>query len=211
MCSSDLHAWGMREVDMTALVRYREANRDDFRARHGIGLSYLPFVVQVLCDALRKHPYLNSSWTDEGILLRGPINLGVAVALPDALLVPVIRDADRLGLVDIARALHDLSNRARSRTLRPEDVRDGTFTLNNTGAIGSVLGMSIINHPQAAILSTEAIVRRPVVVGDTVEVRDVMYLALSFDHRVIDGLQAGQFMDEVEHGLERWTPAAIRL
>ncbi|MBJ7598902.1 MAG: 2-oxo acid dehydrogenase subunit E2 [Candidatus Nephthysia bennettiae] len=205
------HAWGMREVDMSALVAYREANKDQFRERHGINLTYLPFVIQVVCDALRANPYLNASWTDEGILLRGNLNIGVAVALPDTLIVPVMKNADRLGLLDVARAIHDLSTRARTKSLRPEDVRGGTFTLNNTGAIGSIQGMAIINQPQAAILSTEAIVKRPVVREDQVVIRPIMYLTMSFDHRVVDGLQAGKFLSAVQEGLEAWTPAKIKI
>src|SRR5215472_17694926 len=205
------HAWGMREVDMSALVAYRDARREDFAQRHGISLTYLPFVIHVVCDALRANPYLNASWTDEGIVLKHYLNIGVAVALPDALIVPVIRDADQLGLVDLARAISDLATRARTRTLRPEDVRDGTFTVNNTGAIGSIQGMAIINQPQAAILSTEKIVKRPVVVDDEIVIRPIMYLTMSFDHRIVDGLQAGRFLDAVQDGLERWTPASIRL
>jgi 2-oxoisovalerate dehydrogenase E2 component (dihydrolipoyl transacylase) len=205
------HAWAMREVDMSALVPYREANKERFRERHGINLTYLPFVIQVVCDALRANPYLNSSWTDEGILLRGNLNIGVAVALPDALIVPVVKNADRLGLLDLARTLHDLSTRARTRSLRPEDVRGGTFTVNNTGAIGSVQGMAIINQPQSAILSTESIVKRPVVREDEIVIRPIMYLTMSFDHRVVDGLQAGHFLSSVQEGLETWTPAKIKL
>jgi 2-oxoisovalerate dehydrogenase E2 component (dihydrolipoyl transacylase) len=205
------HAWGMREVDMSALVAYREASKERFRERHGINLTYLPFVIQVVCDALRANPYLNSSWTDEGILLRGNLNIGVAVALPNALIVPVVKNADRLGLLDLARTLHDLSARARTRSLRPEDVRGGTFTVNNTGAIGSVQGMAIINQPQSAILSTESIIKRPVVREDEIVVRPIMYLTMSFDHRVVDGLQAGHFLSAVQEGLETWTPAKIKL
>src|SRR5262249_59421786 len=153
-----------------------------------------PFVIQVVCDALQANPFLNSTWTDEGILLKKYINIGIAVALPDALMVPVIKDADRRGLLDLARIINDLSMRARSKSLRPEDVRDGTFTVNNTGAIGSIQGMAIINQPQAAILSTEKIVKRPVVVDDQIVIRPIMYLTLSFDHRVIDGRQAARLL-----------------
>jgi len=205
------HAWGMREVDMSALVAYREAHKEDFAQRHRMSLTYLPFVIQVVCDALQANPFLNSSWTEEGILLKKYINIGIAVALPDALIVPVIKDADRRGLLDLARSINDLSMRARNKSLRPEDVSNGTFTVNNTGAIGSIQGMAIINQPQAAILSTEKIVKRPVVVDDEIVIRPIMYLTLSFDHRVIDGLQAGRFMDAVQSGLEGWTPAQIRL
>jgi 2-oxoisovalerate dehydrogenase E2 component (dihydrolipoyl transacylase) len=205
------HAWGMREVDMSALVDYRESNKEDFSRRHGISLTYLPFVIQVVCDALKANPFLNSSWTDEGILLKKYINIGVAVALPDALIVPVVKDADQLGLLDLARTINDLAARARTKALRPEDVRDGTFTVNNTGAIGSIQGMAIINQPQAAILSTEKIVKRPVVVNDEIVIRPIMYLTISFDHRIVDGLQTGHFMDDVQAGLEGWTPARIKL
>ena len=196
---------------MSNLVAYREANKDDFARRHGLPLSYLPFVIQVVCESLKANPYLNASWRDDGIVLKRYYNIGVAVALPDALIVPVVRNADGLGLLDLARAIHDLSTRARTKSLRPEDVRGGTFTVNNTGAIGSIQGMAIINQPQAAILSTEKIVKRPVVVDDAVAIRPIMYLTTSSDHRVVDGLQAGRFPDAVQEGLESWTPARIGL
>ena len=205
------HAWGMREVDMSALVAYREANKAGFAERHGISLTYLPFIIQVVCEALKENPFLNSSWTEEGILVKNYYNIGVAVALPDALIVPVLKDADQRGLLDLARGLVDLSTRARTKHLKPEDVRDGTFTVNNTGAIGSILGMAIINQPQAAILSTEKIVKRAVVVDDQIVIRPIMNLSMSFDHRIVDGLQAGHFLDSMQRRLEGWTPASIQL
>jgi 2-oxoisovalerate dehydrogenase E2 component (dihydrolipoyl transacylase) len=209
--STSPHAWSLREVDVTRLVEYREANREDFQGRHGFPLSYVPFFIQIVCDALLDNPYLNSTWTDEGIVLKHYVNMGIAVALPDTLIVPVIKDADKKGLDDIARALNDLATRARAKALRPEDVQGGTFTLNNTGALGSVAGQSIINQPQAAILSTEAIKKRPVVVDDLVVIRPMMNLTMSFDHRIIDGLAASRFLNEVQRGIEEWSPAAIRL
>jgi 2-oxoisovalerate dehydrogenase E2 component (dihydrolipoyl transacylase) len=205
------HAWGMREVDMTALVRYRTEHKDEFRQRHGIPLTYLPFVIQVVCDALKANPYLNSTWTDQGILLKHYINLGIAVALPDALIVPVIKNADRMGLVEVALAAHDLAVRARGGALRPADVQGGTFTLNNTGANGGFASMPIINYPQAAILSTESIARRPVERDGEIVLRDVMNLTMSFDHRILDGLKAGRFLGAVQQALGTWSPAAIRL
>jgi pyruvate/2-oxoglutarate dehydrogenase complex dihydrolipoamide acyltransferase (E2) component len=135
--------------------------------------------------------------------------MGIAVALPDTLIVPVIKDADQKGFDDLARAVNDLATRARSKSLRPEDVKGGTFTLNNTGALGSVAGQSIINQPQAAILSTEAIKKRPVVVDDSIVIRPMMNLTMSFDHRIIDGLGASRFLNEVQRGIEEWTPATI--
>jgi 2-oxoisovalerate dehydrogenase E2 component (dihydrolipoyl transacylase) len=205
------HAWSLREVNVTRLVEYREAHREDFQARHGFPLSYLPFFIQIVCDALLDNPYLNSTWTDEGIVLKHYVNMGIAVALPDTLIVPVIKDADQKGFDDLAHALNDLATRARAKSLRPEDVQGGTFTLNNTGALGSVAGQSIINQPQAAILSTEAIKKRPVVVEDSIVIRPMMNLTMSFDHRIIDGLAASRFLNDVQRGIEEWSPAAIRL
>ena len=209
--STSPHAWSLREVDVTKLQAYREANKDDFRERYGFALSYVPFFAQIVCDALLKNPYLNSTWTDEGIVLHHYVNLGIAVALPDALIVPVIKDADLLGFTDLAHAINDIAARARDKKLKPEDVRDGTFTLNNTGALGSVMGQSIINQPQAAILSTESIRKRPVVVNDEVVVRPIMNLTMSFDHRIIDGLAASRFMNDVSKGIEDWSPASLKL
>jgi 2-oxoisovalerate dehydrogenase E2 component (dihydrolipoyl transacylase) len=205
------HAWTLQEVDVTNLVRYREAEKDGFRERHGVPLTYLPFVLQVVTDALKANPFLNSSWTDEGIVLKRYYNIGIAVALPDGLIVPVIKDADKLGLVDLARAAYDLAERARNKKLKPEDVQGGTFTLNNTGALGSVAGMPIINQPQAAILTTESIARRPIVIGDGVAIRHMMNICMSFDHRIVDGLQASQFTHFVKDRLEKWEPASIRI
>jgi len=205
------HAWTLQEVDVTALVAYREAEKESFRQRHGVPLTYLPFVTQVVCDAIREFPYLNSTWTDDGILLRRAINMGIAVAIPDGLIVPVVRDADRLGFTDLTRSINDLADRARGKQLKPDDVAGGTFTLNNTGATGSIASQPIINQPQAAILTTESIVRRPVVVGDGIAIRHMMNMCLSFDHRIIDGMMAGSFLAFVKRRLEDWSPASIRL
>jgi 2-oxoisovalerate dehydrogenase E2 component (dihydrolipoyl transacylase) len=205
------HAWTLQEVDVTELVRYREAEKEGFRQRNGVALTYLPFVTQVVCDALKEFPFLNSSWTDDGIVLKRYVNLGIAVAIPDGLIVPVVRDADRLGFTDLVRAIGDLVERARARQLKPDDVAGGTFTLNNTGATGSVASQPIINQPQAAILTTESIVRRPVVIGDGVAIRHMMNMCLSFDHRIIDGAMAGGFLSFIRQRLEGWAPASIRL
>ncbi|MBJ7604287.1 MAG: 2-oxo acid dehydrogenase subunit E2 [Candidatus Dormibacteraeota bacterium] len=205
------HAWTLQEIDMTELVRYREAEKSGFAQRNGTPLTYLPFVIQVLGDALHEFPLLNSSWTDDGILLKRYINVGLAVAIPDGLIVPVIHNADRLGFSDLARAAGDLVQRARSRRLRPEDVQGGTFTLNNTGPTGSVASQPILNQPQVAILTTESIVKRPVVIGEGIAVRHMMNMCISFDHRVIDGKLAGDFLGLIKSRLEGWTPAAIRI
>jgi 2-oxoglutarate dehydrogenase dihydrolipoamide succinyltransferase (E2 component) len=205
------HAWTLQEVDVTALFRYREAEKESFKSRHGAALTYLPFVAQIVCEALREFPWLNSSWTDEGVVLKHYVNLGIAVAIPDGLIVPVAKDADKLGFTDLVQVLNDLVERARSKHLKPEDVQGGTFTLNNTGATGSIASQPIINQPQAAILTTESIVKRPVVVDDAIAIRHMMNMCLSFDHRIIDGMMAGQFLNAVKKRLEEWTPGSIRL
>jgi 2-oxoglutarate dehydrogenase dihydrolipoamide succinyltransferase (E2 component) len=205
------HAWTLQEVDVTHLVRYREAEKEGFRARHGVSLTYLPFVVQVVCDAIKKFPWLNSTWSDEGVVLKHYINMGIAVSIPDGLIVPVLKDADQRGFTDLVRSINDLVERARSKQLKPDDVQGGTFTLNNTGSTGSVASQPIINQPQAAILTTESIVKRPVVIGDGIAVRDIMNMCLSFDHRIIDGMMAGQFLSTIKKGLEEWTAASIQL
>ncbi len=205
------HAWTLQEVDVTNLVRYREAEKETFKARHGVALTYLPFVVQLVCEVIKEYPWLNSTWTDEGVVLKRYINLGIAVSIPDGLIVPVLKDADQRGFTDLVRTLNDLIERARNKQLKPEDVQGGTFTLNNTGATGSVASQPIINQPQAAILTTESIVKRPVVINDAIAVRQMMNMCLSFDHRIIDGMMAGQFLGSIKKRLEEWTPGSIRL
>ncbi len=205
------HAWTLQEVDVTNLVRYREAEKDSFKARHGTTLTYLPFVAQILGEALTEFPWLNSTWSDEGVILKRYINLGIAVSIPDGLIVPVVKDADRLGFTDLVRAINDVVERARNKQLKTDDVQGGTFTLNNTGATGSVASQPIINQPQAAILTTESIVKRPVVIDDAIAIRHIMNVCLSFDHRIVDGMMAGQFLGRVKQRLEEWTAGSIRL
>ncbi|HEY4915176.1 MAG TPA: dihydrolipoamide acetyltransferase family protein [Candidatus Dormibacteraeota bacterium] len=205
------HAWTLQEVDVTNLVRYRAAEKESFKARHGAALTYLPFVIQIVCDVIKQYPWLNSTWTDEGVVLKRYINMGVAVSIPDGLIVPVLKDADQRGFTDLVRDLNDLIERARTKRLKPEDVQGGTFTLNNTGATGSVASQPIINQPQAAILTTESIVKRPVVINDAIAVRHMMNMCLSFDHRIIDGMTAGQFLSAIKARLEDWTPGSIQL
>ena len=205
------HAWTLQEVDVTNLVRYRESEKEGFRSRHGVALTYIPFVVQVLCEAIKQFPWLNSTWSDEGVILKHFINMGIAVSIPDGLIVPVLKDADQRGFTDLVRSLNDLIERARNKQLKVDDVQGGTFTLNNTGATGSVASQPIINQPQAAILTTEAIVRRPVVIGDGIAVRHMMNMCLTFDHRIVDGMMAGQFLAQIKNRLEEWTASSIKL
>jgi 2-oxoisovalerate dehydrogenase E2 component (dihydrolipoyl transacylase) len=205
------HAWTLQEVDVTNLVRYRESEKEGFKARHDVALTYLPFVVQIVCDAIKQYPWLNSTWSDEGVILKRYINMGIAVSIPDGLIVPVLKDADQRGFTDLVRSMNDLIERARNKQLKPDDVQGGTFTLNNTGATGSVASQPIINQPQAAILTTESIVRRPIVIGDGIAVRNIMNMCLSFDHRIIDGMMAGQFLSFIKKRLEEWTATSIKL
>ena len=196
------HAWSMVEVDITELVGLRNRERDKFRAREGVNLTYLPFALKAVASALKDNPTMNASWGEDCIILKRRINLGIAVAAPTGLVVPVIHDADRLSISGLAHAVADLSERARGGTLRLEDVQGGTFTVNNTGALGSVLGGPIINHPQAGILTTEAVQQRPAVINDAIAIRWMMNLCLSFDHRINDGAESGAFMQSVKDRLE---------
>ncbi|MDA0232411.1 MAG: dihydrolipoamide acetyltransferase family protein [Chloroflexi bacterium] len=203
------HAWSAVEVDVTGLVACRAENRDSVQRRHGVTLTYLPFALAVTAGALRANPLLNSSWRNDGILQHDDINVGIAVAGRDGLVVPVIKKADGKGVLELAIELDSLVQRARDGRLTLDDVSGGTFTLNNTGVLGSVWGGAIINHPQAAILTTEAIVKRAVAVslpsGDEVQIRPMMNICLSFDHRVIDGVEASAFLQDVRRGLEEVT------
>jgi 2-oxoisovalerate dehydrogenase E2 component (dihydrolipoyl transacylase) len=196
------HAWSMVEVDVTGLVALRESRKEEFAEREGTRLTYLPFIVKAVVEGLKEHPVLNSVWDGDRIVLRKQINVGVAVDLEDALIVPVIPDADELNILGLARKIDDIVRRARSGQLGPDDVSGGTFTVNNPGALGSVVSVPIINHPQAAILAAEAIVKRPVVVDDAIAVRSMMNLEVSFDHRILDGGAALRFLNAVKRRLE---------
>ncbi|MBA2441890.1 MAG: 2-oxo acid dehydrogenase subunit E2 [Rubrobacter sp.] len=197
------HAWTMVEADVSGLVALRETEKEAFRRREGLKLTYLPFVVRAVVEGLREHPVLNSVWDGDRIVLRGEVNVGVAVDLEDALVVPVIRRADSLSLIGLARETDDRVRRAREGRLTPEDVSGGTFTVNNSGSLGSVVSTPIINYPQAAILSAEAVVKRPVVVDDAIAVRSMMNLEVSFDHRILDGGAALRFLNAVKGRLEK--------
>ena len=200
-------AWSMVEADVSGLARVREGLKAEFRERTGAGLTYLPFFVAATAACLKEHPLLNSSWEGDRIALHREINVGVAVAAPDGLMVPVLHGADGLGVAEIAARLDVLIERARAGKLELSDVQSGTFTVNNTGALGSVASRPLINPPQAAILATEAIVRRPVVVGDGIAIRSMMNVGLTFDHRIMDGAEAGAFLQAVKARLESITDA----
>ncbi len=195
-------AWTISEVDVSGLVRRRESLKGEFMRREGVNLTYLHFVVKAVAESLRENPLLNSSWGEDAIILKGRINIGIAVAAPDGLVVPVLRDADSFSVAGIAVKAADLTARARQGKLGVEDVQGGTFTLNNTGALGSIASQPIINHPQAAILTIEAVVKRPVVIGDAIGIRSMMNICLTFDHRIMDGAEASAFVNSVKRRLE---------
>ena len=197
------HVTTVFEVDMTKVVRYRELNKDAMK-REGIHLTYLPFITLAAARALKEHPLLNASWTDEGIVQKNYINIGIAVSLEDGLIVPVIKDADKKDLLQIAKNIQDIAARARNKKLNLEDVQGGTFTITNYGLNGGLFGTPVILLPQVAILGVGAVVKRPVVIDDAIAIRSMMYLSLSFDHRVMDGANADAFLHKVKDILEGW-------
>ena len=206
------HAWTALPVDVTGLVALRRELDPSFRTQEGVPLSYLPFFVKAAADALQECPLLRSQWAGDQIRVCGDINISVAVATDHGLMVPVLKRADAYAFPALARALADLVRRTHSRQLTLEDVSGGTFTLNNTGAIGSYLSVPIVNHPQAAILTCEAITRTPVVLADdTIGIRSVMFLCMSFDHRLLDGADVSRFLQAVRHRLEAYGPGAPAL
>lgn len=200
------HAWSMIEVDVTPLVAHRDRIKDDFRQREGVALTYLPFAIKAVVEALKENPLLNSSWGGDRIILKKRINVGIAVAAPGGLVVPVIHNADSHSIAGLARAAHDVTERARQGKLTLEDVQGGTFTVNNTGALGSIVSQPIINHPQAGILTIEAVQKRPVVINDAIAIRSMMNVCLSFDHRVADGSESAAFLQAVKQRLEAMGP-----
>ena len=200
------HAWSMVEVDVNGLVNYREAVKEEFQQREGVGLTYLPFVINAVVESLKEHPMLNSTWGGDKIILNKKFHVGIAVAATEGLVVPVIHDADSLSIARLAKAVQDLTARAREGKLTLEDVQGGTFTVNNTGALGSIVSQPIINHPQAAILTTEAIQKRAVIVQDAIAIHHMVNICLSFDHRIVDGALSGAFLQSIKRRLEAMGP-----
>jgi len=195
------HVTTFFEVDMSRVVAERERLKEEF-AREGVKLTFLPFIVQAAIAGLKAFPVVNASIEGETILYKQDINIGIAIALDWGLIVPVIKRADELSLLGLARAIADLAERARTKRLHPEEVQGGTFSITNPGVFGSLFGTPIINQPQVAILGVGVIAKRPVVVEDAIAIRPMVYLSLSFDHRLIDGAVADQFMGVVKKELE---------
>jgi 2-oxoglutarate dehydrogenase E2 component (dihydrolipoamide succinyltransferase) len=189
---------------MTRIVNYREKVKKSFEQREGVKLTFTAFFIEAVSRALKEFPLMNSSVDGDNILQKKYVNIGIAVGLEKGLIVPVIKNVDQLSLVGIAKSVTDLANRARSRQLKPEDVQGGTFSITNIGTFGNIFGTPIINQPQVGILGTGAIKKRPVVVNDMIAIRSMMYISLTYDHRIIDGLYAGQFLQMVVKSLEEY-------
>jgi 2-oxoisovalerate dehydrogenase E2 component (dihydrolipoyl transacylase) len=204
------HAYVHMEVDATALVKARESAKREYQAREGVSLSYVPFVIKAVVAALRQYPAFNAHWTDNGILAKRRIHMGVAVAVEDGLLVPVVRDVDQLSISGLNRAIVEVANRARIGKLKLDDYGGSTFTVDNTWWFGSNLTMPIINVPEVAILTMEAITKRAVVLetpdGDVIAIRPVMNMVLAIDHRANDGAQAAAFLKAIKGWLEAIGP-----
>ncbi|MFC3418154.1 dihydrolipoamide acetyltransferase family protein [Salinicoccus hispanicus] len=199
------HAWLMMEVDATNLVNVRNSHKSDFKKQEGYNLTFFSFFVKAVAETLKDYPMLNSSWQGDKIVVNKDINVSIAVAGDDKLYVPVIRNADELSIKGIARQVSELAELGRKHKLTTAHMAGGTFTVNNTGAFGSVQSMGIINQPQAAILQVESIVKKPVIIDDMIAVRHMVNLCLSIDHRILDGLVAGQFLKAVKERIEAYS------
>lgn len=202
------HVHSVFEMDFSRVARIREAKKAEYE-RLGVKLTYLPFIIKAVCDGLRAMGVVNASIDGENIVYRKDINIGIAVALDWGLIVPVIRNADERNILGLSRAVVDLSTRARAKQLKPEEVQGGTFTITNPGVFGALFGMPVINQPQVAILGIGAIEKRPVVIDDAIAIRPMAYLSLGYDHRLIDGAVADQFMSVVKQRIEAFDPAAV--
>jgi 2-oxoglutarate dehydrogenase E2 component (dihydrolipoamide succinyltransferase) len=199
------HVTTVHKVDMTKVARMRSKHKDDFQQRYGMSLTYLPFVVRAAAASLREYPIFNASIEGANILYHSDINIGIAVALENGLIVPVIRAADEKNVIGMQRSIVDLAARARSRQLKPDEVAGGTFSITNFGSFGSLFATPVINQPQVAILGVGSVEKAAVVVDDAIAIRSVCYLALTFDHRLIDGALADQFTGKVKSVLENWS------
>ena len=196
------HAWLMMEVDATNLVKVRSHHKEDFKKKEGFNLTFFSFFVKAVAEAVKEYPIMNSSWQGDKIIVNKDINVSIAVAGDDKLYVPVIKNADDLSIKGVAKQVSELANLGRNHKLTSAHMSGGTITVNNTGAFGSIQSMGIINHPQAAILQVESIVKRPVIIDGMIAQRDMVNLCLSIDHRILDGLVAGNFLKAVKEKIE---------
>jgi len=203
------HVGLFTEVDMSNIVSIREKNKNSFQQKESFKLTYMPFISEVIVRVLKEFPYVNSSIDGDNILVKPFVNLGIAVATNQGLLVPVIKNADSLNLVGIARAINDLAYRARNKKLMPDDVSGGTFSISNFGVYGTTIGFPLINQPQLAILGIGAMQKRPVVVNDAIAIRPMMNISLTFDHRLIDGEMGAKFLQRTAQILTEYSPNTV--
>ena len=199
------HVTTIHKVDMTKVAKIRERLKAGFQAQYGFSLTYLPFITRAAVVALRQYPIVNASIDGNNILYHNEINIGIAVALDNGLIVPVIRNADEKNVTGLQRSIVDLAARARARQLKPEEVQGGTFSITNFGSFGSVIATPVINQPQVAILGAGMVEKTPVVIDDAIAIRSISYLSLTFDHRLIDGALADQFVAKAKQVLEDWS------
>ncbi|HEY4431769.1 MAG TPA: dihydrolipoamide acetyltransferase family protein [Paenibacillus sp.] len=200
------HAWTMIEVDVTNLVALRNKHKDEFKRKEGINLTYLAFMMKAVVSAIKDYPIMNSVWAVDKIIVKRDINISLAVGTEDSVITPVIKKADQKNVAGLAREIDELAQKTREGKLSLEDLQGGTFTVNNTGSFGSILSYPIINYPQAAILTFESIVKRPVVINDMIGVRSMANICLSLDHRILDGVICGRFLQRVKDNIEGYTP-----
>jgi 2-oxoglutarate dehydrogenase E2 component (dihydrolipoamide succinyltransferase) len=198
------HVSAVHEADTTAVVKHRDLHAAEFERREGFKLTYTPYIIDAVVRALKKYPLINSSIEGDKIIRKNYINLGIAVASENGLLVPVIKHAEEKSFVGFARAVNDLATRTRNKKLTPDDIQGGTFTISNYGVFGTVIGTPIINQPQVAILGIGAIKKRAVVIDDAIAIRPIAYLTLAFDHRLIDGALGGMFLEEIVQHLQNF-------
>ena len=204
------HVHSVFEADMTSIAQMRQKWKNDFISRNGTKLTFMPFFLKACCDALRQFPHVNASIDGDDILLHNDVNIGIAVALDNGLIVPVVKNVQDMSIAGIQKSVSDVAQRARNKQLLPDEVAGGTFTITNPGQFGGLFGIPIINQPQVAILGIGGIIKRPVVVdGDKIAIRDMLYMCLSYDHRLVDGALADQFMSHVKHTLENFDESAI--
>jgi len=204
------HVTTMHKVDMTRVAKIRARNKAEVQTRYGFSLTYLPFITRAACEALRAFPLANASIEGTNIIFHNEINIGIAVALDAGLIVPVIRNADQKNVLGLQHAIVDLSTRARSRQLKPDEVQGGTFSITNFGSFGSLFGTPIINQPQVAILGVGAVEKMPVVTDDdAIAIRSIALIGLTFDHRLLDGAYADQFMNKLKAALESWSEEVL--
>jgi pyruvate dehydrogenase E2 component (dihydrolipoyllysine-residue acetyltransferase) len=203
------HVYSVDEIDMTRVATLRAKSKDEFEKRYETKLTFMPFFVKATVAGLRAYPTLNASLDGTNVVLHKEINIGIAVALDWGLIVPVVKNADEKNLLGIQRNLNDLAERARSKKLKPEEVQEGTFSITNPGVFGGLFGLPVISQPNVGIFGLGAIEKRPVVVDDAIAIRSMCYVTLSYDHRVVDGAIAHQFLHKVKETLENWSEAVL--